>query len=129
MWLTPTVELDFPLDRPAVGVDELLRLGPALTTYLRQGQVTAGDLSQKSAAIPFSGLPDIAVEVAGARDQAHVIVPLLMVQLGLLALVVLWLVLGAATEQRRPRSRLRGCGGAEPTAPQDCCSASCCRSR
>jgi hypothetical protein len=112
-WLAPTVELDFPLDRPKVGVDELLRLGPVLTTYLRQGQVTAGDLSQKSAPIPFSGLPDIAEEVAGARDQAHVIVPLLMVQLGLLALVVLWLVLGAATEQRRPEialARLRGRG-------------------
>ena len=112
-WLAPTAELDFPLDRPAVGVDELLRIGPQLTTYLRQGQVTAGDLSQKSAPIPFSGLPDIAEEVAGARDQAHVIVPLLMVQLGLLALVVLWLVLGAATEQRRPEialARLRGRG-------------------
>ena len=120
-WLAPTAELDFPLDRPAVGVDELLRIGRQLTTYLRQGQVTAGDLSQKSAPIPFSGLPDIAEEVAGARDQAHVIVPLLMVQLGLLALVVLWLVLGAATEQRRPEialARLRGRGarGAARTA-------------
>ena len=112
-WQAPVTDLDFPLDTAAVGVDELLRIGPLLATYLRQGQIRAGDLSQKSAPLPYSGLPDIAEDVADARDQAHVIVPLLMVQLAMLALVVLWLVLGAATEQRRPEvalARLRGRG-------------------
>jgi predicted lysophospholipase L1 biosynthesis ABC-type transport system permease subunit len=47
------------------------------------------------------------------RRQALVTVPLLMIQLGLLALFVLGLTLGAAVEQRRPEvavARLRGAG-------------------
>lgn len=112
-WLAPIAELDFPLDRRSVGVDELLRLGPAVAAYIRAGTVAAADASQRSTPVPYSGLPDIAEEVAQGRDQARVIVPLLMVQLGMLAAVVLWLVLGAATEQRRPEialARLRGRG-------------------
>jgi hypothetical protein len=112
-WLAPVAELDLPLDRRSVGVDELLRLGPAVDRYMRQGAVAAADASQRSTPVPYSGLPDIADEVTQGRDQARVIVPLLMVQLGLLAAVVLWLVLGAATEQRRPEialARLRGRG-------------------
>ncbi|MEP6762236.1 MAG: ABC transporter permease, partial [Sporichthyaceae bacterium] len=47
--------------------------------------------------------------------QSQITIPLLMLQLGLLALVVLWLVLAAATEQRRPEvalALLRGRGRA-----------------
>lgn len=53
--------------------------------------------------------------MSAERDQSQVTIPLLMLQLGLLALVVLWLVLAAATEQRRPEvalALLRGRGRA-----------------
>ena len=62
-----------------------------------------------------SALPDIAAGVNRGRDQAALIVPLLMAQLVLLAVVVLRLVLAAAIEQRRPEvalARMRGRGAA-----------------
>jgi hypothetical protein len=43
-----------------------------------------------------------------------VTIPLLMLQLGLLAVVVLWLVLAAATEQRRPGGGTGPASGARP---------------
>jgi putative ABC transport system permease protein len=60
-------------------------------------------------------VPDLAATVDRGRRQALVTVPLLMSQLGLLALFVLVLTLGAAVEQRRPEvavARLRGAGRA-----------------
>ena len=60
-----------------------------------------------------SGLPALSQTIDHSSRQALVTVPLLMIQLGLLALFVLWLVLVAAVEQRRPEAglaRLRGSG-------------------
>ncbi len=60
-----------------------------------------------------SGLADVAKDVRAQRSQSRITVPLLMAQLCLLAVVVLWLVLMAVTEQRRPEvalARLRGRG-------------------
>ena len=60
-----------------------------------------------------SGLPSIAQDLRHQTRQSRVTVPLLMAQLGLLAVIVLWLVLLAVTEQRRPEvalARLRGRG-------------------
>lgn len=53
--------------------------------------------------------------VAADRGQAGRIVPLLMVQLGLLLVMALWLALRSATQQRRPElalARVRGRGAA-----------------
>ncbi|HET6165572.1 MAG TPA: FtsX-like permease family protein, partial [Marmoricola sp.] len=60
-----------------------------------------------------SGLPDVAATVRTAQHQARVTIPALMVPLGALGLVVLWMALGSAVEQRRPEvavARLRGRG-------------------
>jgi hypothetical protein len=62
-----------------------------------------------------SDLPAISATVERGRRQARVTVPLLTIPLGLLALSVLGLALGAAVEQRRPEvavARLRGAGRA-----------------
>ncbi|MGD9961447.1 FtsX-like permease family protein [Nocardioides sp.] len=97
--------LDYTLDQSATGVDELLAMAPRLRTLERTAPT--------SGAVVHTGLPDIADQVAHQRDQSQVTIPLLMVQLGLLATVVFWLVLSAATEQRRPEvalALLRGRG-------------------
>jgi len=94
----------------ATGIDQLLELGPRIEDI---------DLSAKKAATRgqdatvYTGLPQLADSVGAERAQSRVTIPLLMLQLGLLALVVLWLVLAAATEQRRPEvalALLRGRG-------------------
>jgi putative ABC transport system permease protein len=97
--------VDFALDQPATGVDELLQMGPVLRNLER--------VAPTSDAVAFTRLPEIADEVTAQRAQSRVTIPLLMVQLGLLAAVVFWLVLSAATEQRRPEvalALLRGRG-------------------
>lgn len=115
-WVDPVNEVDLDLDRSRVGVDEILRLGPAMTRFVRSprpGYVSSGAFDRLPTVDARSGVAGVAEEVARGREQARVIVPLLMVQLGLLAVFVLWLVLGAATEQRRPElavARLRGQG-------------------
>ncbi|MGZ4748072.1 MAG: FtsX-like permease family protein [Oryzihumus sp.] len=110
-WMAPANEVDLPLREPAVGADELPGVARAVTG------VQAAALGNGKSVTARSGLPAIAADVATGRRQAAVIVPLLMAQLGMLALVVLWLVLVAAIEQRRPevalaRLRGRGPGGA-----------------
>ncbi|CUR54197.1 conserved membrane hypothetical protein [metagenome] len=97
--------VDYTLDQKATGVDELLAIEPALRALERRAPTV-------DAAV-HSGLPDIADRVRHQREQSQVTIPLLMVQLGLLATVVFWLVLSAATEQRRPEvalALLRGRG-------------------
>jgi putative ABC transport system permease protein len=94
------------LDREAVGVDELLELGSAIT------ELDAPDSDSADLQV-VSGLPALADEVQHQIDQSRVTVPLLLAQLCLLVVVVLWLVLLAMTEQRRPEvalARLRGRG-------------------
>ena len=96
------------IDDDAVGVDELLALGPAVDA-LAHRRPDVGVTPVKV----VSGLPDLADGVQEQIDQSRVTVPLLMAQLCLLAIVVLWLVLLAITEQRRPEvalARLRGRG-------------------
>lgn len=110
-WMAPANEVDLPLRESAVGADEL----PGIASSVAGVQAAA--LRNGKSVTASSGLPAIAADVATGRRQAAVIVPLLMAQLGMLALVVLWLVLVAAIEQRRPevalaRLRGRGPGGA-----------------
>jgi putative ABC transport system permease protein len=117
-WVDPVNDVDLPLDEAVVGIDQVLRIGPVVERVVAE-PYTSTDYSGYSPPTvgAYSGLPDIARAAAQGRAQARVTVPLLMVQLALLAAVVLWLVLGAATEQRRPevavaRLRGRGVGGA-----------------
>ncbi|GAA4720132.1 FtsX-like permease family protein [Nocardioides conyzicola] len=96
------------VDDDAVGVDELLALGPVVDG-LAHRRPDVGVTPVKV----VSGLPDLAHGVQDQIDQSRVTVPLLMAQLCLLAVVVLWLILLAITEQRRPEvalARLRGRG-------------------
>jgi predicted lysophospholipase L1 biosynthesis ABC-type transport system permease subunit len=96
------------LDLDAVDVDALLALGPAVTR-LAEDPPEVGEAPLRV----ISDLPSLASDVQDQIDQSRVTVPLLMAQLCLLAIVVLWLVLLAITEQRRPEvalARLRGRG-------------------
>jgi putative ABC transport system permease protein len=119
-WVTPrdTFEQDKPdlressagylLDTDAVDVDALLALGPAVDEL-----ATARPPVGQAPVRVISDLPGLASHVQDQIDQSQVTVPLLMAQLCLLAVVVLWLVLLAITEQRRPEvalARLRGRG-------------------
>jgi len=103
---TSTVAL--PLDRDAADVDDLLEIGAATDRLAAQPNLIQG------ATLSYvSGMSDLAENVREQTSQSRVTVPLLMAQLGLLAVVVLWLVLLAVTEQRRPEvalARLRGRG-------------------
>lgn len=119
-WVDPVSEVDLALKRRSVGIDQILRIGPAVARLIRVSYNASNygdEAAGPSNVVVYSGLPDIADAAATGRSQARLTVPLLMVQLDLLAVVVLWLVLGAATEQRRPevavaRLRGRGVGGA-----------------
>lgn len=120
-WVDPQNSVTFPLNRGAVGVDEIARAGTAVTALSDAAQVQVDDLGFRIngpdtvLATVRSGVPGLAATVDRGRRQALVTVPLLMSQLGLLALFVLVLTLGAAVEQRRPEvavARLRGAGRA-----------------
>ncbi len=119
-WLDPAATVTYALDRSAVGVDELVRTGAVVAGMTERSRLQVDDLGEPIGdtdvtATIESGLPAIAATVDRGRDQARVTVPLLMTQLGLLALFVLGLTLGAAVEQRRPEvavARLRGAGRA-----------------
>ncbi|CAI9413445.1 FtsX-like permease family protein [Nocardioides sp. T2.26MG-1] len=98
-----------PLDATALGVDDLMSLASGIEELAAAGTAPTAPFTVEV----HSGLPDIAADVRDQTDQSRVTVPLLMAQLGLLALVVLWLTLLAVTEQRRPEvalARLRGRG-------------------
>ncbi len=105
-----TSSVDLPLDSDAVGVDDVLSLSDDIADLQAQAR---HDARTQVEVHVVSGLPDIAQDIRDQTDQSRVTVPLLMAQLGLLAVVVLWLVLLAVTEQRRPEvalARLRGRG-------------------
>lgn len=126
VWLTPqttlvdparpslpetTTLVDLPLRTSKVDLDDLATIQSGLR-QLRTSVSKSGSELPVAFATQF---PSIATDVAHQRSQARTIVPVLVAQLGLLAVVVLWLVLGAAIEQRRPdvaiaylRGRSRG---------------------
>ncbi|MFE7226735.1 FtsX-like permease family protein [Nocardioides sp. NPDC057577] len=86
----------------AVGVEELA----GLTEDIRA-------LRTSDVADVVTELPALADGVDGQIEQSRTTVPLLLVQLALLGMIVLWLMLRAATDQRRPEvvvARLRGAG-------------------
>ncbi|MFJ9392836.1 FtsX-like permease family protein [Nocardioides sp. NPDC101246] len=105
----------------AVGVDEMA----AIEADLRRLQDRVEEDPSQSAdpdlntaetvSLVVSSLPGLAERVDAQIEQSRTTVPLLLCQLGLLGVLVLWLMLLAATDQRRPEvvvARLRGRGTA-----------------
>ncbi|HST66400.1 MAG TPA: FtsX-like permease family protein, partial [Mycobacteriales bacterium] len=118
-WIDPQNSVTYPLQRGAVGVDEIARAGATVTAMTEAAHVQVDDLGFRIngpdtvLADVSSGVPGLAATIDRGRRQALVTVPLLMSQLGLLALFVLVLTLSTAVEQRRPEvaiARLRGAG-------------------
>lgn len=107
VWKNARVQVTYLLDRDALSLADV----PGLAGALDQTTTAAANL------IPSVGvrsnIGDLVSGVEEGQRQARVIVPLLMGQLAILALVVLGLVAAAAVEQRRPElalGRLRGRG-------------------
>lgn len=97
------------LDEDAVGVDELVRLGPVVEGLHQQLLELPGE-SRIQMVSDLAGLSD---RVATGSDQGRTTVVVLVAQLLVLVAVVLWMVLVAATDDRRPElalARLRGRG-------------------
>ncbi len=108
---------DLPLRTATTGIDQIIPLGPEVSTFVQVPWApTARNAAELNASLPVfgsSGLPLIARDMVAGRAQAQVTVPLLVAQLALLLTCVLWLVLVAATDQRRAEvavARLRGRG-------------------
>lgn len=91
------------------GVDELLTLADRVDEMSDDVRGNGRDLAV------LTGLGDVTEDLRAQTRQAHRTVPLLMAPLAVLTVFVLWLVLAAATEQRRGEvavARLRGRGPA-----------------
>lgn len=102
-----TITSTFVLRRDAVDVDRLT--GLVASVQSARNRV----LSEPSEPRLTSGLAEIGAEVFSGQKQAALLVPLLIGQLAVLALVILGLGTSAAVEQRRPEialARLRGSG-------------------
>lgn len=114
-WARPTDQVTLPLGPGRMGFDELAGLAPEVTAHSARvdRQARLSDIPQEVS----SQIPELARSVELGMAPARVTVPLLMVQLAVLAVVVLSLVLAATTEQRRPEvalARLRGQGARWP---------------
>jgi len=110
-WISKVNEADLFIDRSTVGIDQLLAMKKPVQEYLSAPVPVIGNGTGQPTAQASSGIADLATAAAHGRDQANTIVPLFMIQLALLAALTLWLVLGAAIDQRRPEvalARLRG---------------------
>jgi hypothetical protein len=93
----------------SAGVDDVLALGERLRVMAQDVRAEGEDLHVDS------GLGAVTDDVRAQTRQAHRTVPLLMAPMVVLMVFVLWLVLAAATEQRRGEvavARLRGRGPA-----------------
>lgn len=97
------------LHAETIGVEELLALDRDLGELARALAPRGPDLHVRSQLRAFTD------DLRAQTRQAHRTVPMLMAPMAVLTLFVLWLVLGAATEQRRGEvavARLRGRGPA-----------------
>lgn len=98
-----------PLDPRSVDLDTFESLGPVVHRVDRETLTPPTGVTIST----VTGLPALLADLHEQQHQARVIVPLVVVQLVLLALFVLWLVIGAMTGQRRPEvalALLRGRG-------------------
>ena len=108
-WRADRLDVIWLLERDAVTLEGLDRIPPAVNG------LRAAGLSQVPPFSVRSFVADLVSGVVVGQDQARTIVPLLLGQLAVLAVVVLMLVASAAVEQRRPElalGRLRGRGPA-----------------
>ncbi len=110
-WGGATLSVVHILDRDRIGIDDAAALAGALSRAQADGlAVGSGSVPRVSVR---TGLGALGTGFAEGQRQARIIVPLLMAQLALLAVVVLGLVAGSAIEQRRQEialARLRGAG-------------------
>ena len=108
-WKTSRVDVVWLLDRDRVTLDGLATIVPGVEEMQRTGP------SKVPRIVVTTAVSDLVSGVIEGQHQARVIVPLLVGQLAVLAVVVLGLVASAAVEQRRPElalGRLRGRGPA-----------------
>lgn len=108
-----TSQAGAPLLVATTGVEEVIALGDEQRTMARDLRTMAEDLQVDS------GLDELADDVRSQVRQAHRTVPLLVAPMAVLSIYVLWLVLSAATAQRRGEvavARLRGRGPAGAAA-------------
>lgn len=106
----PSSRVDLRIRHSVTDVDELLRTGTRISELARDQARRSGYIAIVNVR---SEIPAVAKAVRHAQHQARVTIPALMVPLGVLGLVVLWMALGSAVEQRRPEvalARLRGRG-------------------
>lgn len=103
----------------AVGVEELTALEKDLRGLQAEVEPDLSQLADPDTAETVSqivsSLPGLTEQVDAQIEQSRTTVPLLLCQLGLLGVLVLWLMLRAATDQRRSEvvvARLRGRGTA-----------------
>ena len=107
-WRHSVLTVVFRLDRSALSLDGLASLRPVISAAADAGLRATPRLTVRSA------IGEMADDVVEGQRQVRLIVPLLMAQLALLAVVVLGLVAGSAVEQRRQEialARLRGRSG------------------
>lgn len=115
-WLALRNGADFALRPGTLDVTDVGRVGARLATFVQAPWASTATSGQPTSTPPVTattGLPALADAVRHDGEQARVTVPVLMTQLALLLLVVLWLVMVAATDQRRAEvavAKLRGRG-------------------
>lgn len=110
-WGSVMLTVTYILDRDRIGVDDIA--GLASTIARAQSEGLAAETSGLPRVTLRTGLGELGADILEGQRQARVIVPLLMAQLALLAVVVLGLVASSAVEQRRQEialARLRGAG-------------------
>ncbi len=108
-WQQVSSTVVWSLDADAVDHDALLRLGPIVDQVGLD--VLEGPGGQP--VLTTTALPEMAQRVAAGSEQGRTTVVVLVSQLLVLVSVVLWMVLVAATDDRRPElalARLRGRG-------------------
>lgn len=109
-WVFAERTVDLLLDRDRIGVDEMFELAEPLEAFV-SNPIDTTSYGSGATGQAVSGIPSLTARAETGREHAHQLVPLFVIQLALLAALTLWLVLGAAVEQRRPEVavvRLRG---------------------
>jgi putative ABC transport system permease protein len=109
-WFRPTSSASWPLNLGEVDVDALMKIGPQVQA-LHDKTLSADD--EDDGMLLDTDLHLLAHQVSDERGQARTTVGVLMAQLVVLVGIVLWMVLGSATDDRRRElalARLRGRG-------------------
>ena len=108
VWYQVSSTVVWPMATDSVDHDSLLRIGPVVDRVRQQMAESAGN-----EVVLSTDLPDLSERVATGSEQGRTTVVVLIAQLPILVAVVLWMVLVAATDDRRAElalARLRGRG-------------------